>query len=173
MSNFVSFLLVLICFLMQSTLFSQFTIGGIMPNIVLMTIAIVGFLVGRKTSLILGFLVGLCMDVLYGSFLGFYALVYMYIGFANGVAKKLLFPNDFKLPLSLIALSDFAYGNICYIFLFLLRGQYNYLFYLRAVILPEVIFTSLIGIIVYPALYSIYKFIEDKEKQLAGEEELA
>lgn len=172
MRTIVSTIFLIISFLLQSTLLSQFTIGGIIPNLVLIVIASVGFLNGRKSGLVMGFIIGLVFDVFYGSIIGLYALLYMCIGFANGTFKKILFPGDIKLPLLLILTSDIAYGNVCYILTFLLNGKFNYLFYVKSVILPEVVYTTICAFAIYPIINAIFKRIEAHEKLLEGEDEI-
>ena len=118
MKTVVNAIFIIIAFLLQSTLFSRFTVAGITPNLLLIVVASIGFLSGRRRGLIAGFFAGLLFDVFFGSVYGLYACIFMYIGFTNGIFQKLLFPNDIKLPLGLIVVSDFLYGHICYIFMF-------------------------------------------------------
>ena len=57
---------------------------------------------GRKTGLIVGFFCGLLMDLFFGSVIGFYSLIMMYIGYSNGLFRRIFYPEDIKLPLILI-----------------------------------------------------------------------
>lgn len=166
MREFISGILLIICFLLQSTLFSQFTIGGIEPNLLIILVASVGFLVDRKAGLILGFFAGLLTDIFFGSVIGIYALMYMYIGFINGFFKKILYSGDFKLPIGLIALSDLFFGHIYYFVMFMIKGDFHYTYYLFSIILPEVIYTSVIACILYPLINIIYKKIEKFEERI-------
>lgn len=154
-----------ISFLLQSTLFSQFNIGGTVPNILLVCVAALGFLQGRRFGLWAGFLSGLLVDVFFGRLIGLYALMYMLVGYSNGFFKRVLFPRDIKMPLMLIAASDFVYGNVCYITLFLLNGRFNYSYYFKGVILPELVYTSVMACVLYPMIHSVYRRIEEKEKE--------
>ena len=67
-----------------------------------------GFMRGKKEGLWIGFFTGLLLDVFTGSILGFYALLYMYVGYFNGFFRKMFYPEDIKLPMLLIAVSDFS-----------------------------------------------------------------
>lgn len=81
------------------------------------------FYAGEKEGLLIGFFAGMLCDIFFADILGFHALVYMYIGFLNGKFCKIFYPEDIKLPLALITISDLSYGVICYVLLFLLRGD--------------------------------------------------
>ena len=114
------------CFLLQCTVFKTLSFGGISPNLLIITTTSVGFMRGEKQGLLAGFVSGLFIDIFFGDVIGLYALLYMYIGFLNGKFSRIFYPEDIKLPLALITLSDLSYGMVCYIVLFLLRGRLNF-----------------------------------------------
>ncbi len=97
-------LIVIICFLLQTTLFQTLSIASISPNLLIIVTASFGFMRGKKEGLLTGFLGGLFIDVFYGGTLGFYAMIYMYMGYINGFFRKIFFPEDIKLPIILIYL---------------------------------------------------------------------
>ena len=72
------------------------------------------------------------------------------------------------MPVLLIALSDIAYGMIIYIFQFLFRGRISLFFYLRRIIIPEVIYTALITLIVYRLLLALNHKLEKAEQRSVG-----
>lgn len=103
----------------------------------------------------------------FADILGFHALVYMYIGFLNGKFCKIFYPEDIKLPLALITVSDLSYGVICYVLLFLLRGRLNFLFYLWTVILPETVYTIIVTCMLYPLALFVNNRLEGFERKRA------
>jgi len=167
--NIASAILISITFLLQSTLFSQFTLGGIVPNIMIVVIASIGFLQGPNEGMWFGFIFGLITDIFFGNIIGLYACIYMFVGYLNGAGEKYLFSHDIKLPLVLIMVTDFVYSNICYMLFFLLRGRFDYLFYLRSIILPELIYTTVFACLIYPFIHFIYSKIDKYEAKIAGE----
>ena len=171
MKAIASGLLLIICFVLQSTLFAQFNIGGIVPNLILILTASIGFRVGRKNGLIVGFVAGLLSDIFFGNVLGLYAFIYMYLGFINGSFKKVLLQGDYKLPMLLIALSDIIYGHAMYILKFFIRGDFHYWYYIRSIMLPELIYTTVMALALFPLINLIFNLIEKWEKLLEGEEE--
>ena len=164
--NFVSTaLFMLISFLLQSTLLSRFTIGGIRPNLLLIVVATVGLLLGRRYGMVSGFIAGLFVDIFFGSIIGIYALLYMYVGYVNGICRKVLFPGDFKLPLVLIVSSDVLYCHFCYLIMFLLKGDFSYPYYLSKIIFPEVIYTTLVAILYFPLMKFVFDRIRKREEE--------
>ena len=120
----VVFFMILICFLLQCTVFQALSLGGIVPNLLIMLTSSFGFMKGRKEGIFVGFISGMLIDVFYSSFYGGYALIYMVIGYANGYFHRIFYPEDVKLPIIFITVSDFIYCIITYVFLFLLKHSF-------------------------------------------------
>lgn len=160
-------LTVIVCFCLQSTLFRTLSFSGIGPNLLIVATAVFGFMNGKKTGTVVGFFSGLLVDIFFGEVLGFYALIYMYIGFANGAFHKIFYPEDIKLPLILISVSDSVYGLITYFLMFLLRSRFQFTFYFMHVILPEIVYTIVITIFLYPIILIINKHFMEEEKRSA------
>ena len=160
-------LFVVLCFILQCSVFNSLALGGIIPNLMIILTSSFGFMRGEKEGLLIGFSCGLLCDSFFGSFLGFYARVIMYIGLVNGKFSRSFYPEDIKLPLALIIVSDISYGLICYILMFLLRGRFHFPYYFTSVILPEALYTIVVTIILYPLFLKINQKLEEKEKRSA------
>ena len=101
---------IMICFILQCSVFTSLAFAGIVPNLLIVLTSSFGFMRGEKEGLVIGFFCGLLNDIFFGGFLGFYALLMMYIGYLNGKFCKIFYPEDIKLPLALIVISDLSYG---------------------------------------------------------------
>lgn len=163
----VSTFLIIACFILQSTVFKELAFGGIVPNLMIVLTASFGFMRGEKTGLLFGFFCGLLADIFFGEVLGLYAMIYMYIGYGNGKFNRIFYPEDIKLPLGLILVSDLVYGLLCYVILFLMRGRFHLSYYFMNIILPEMVYTILITLILYPLILLINKKLEDIEQRSA------
>ena len=108
------------------------------------------------------------MDIFFGNVLGFYALIYMYIGFANGFFRKIFFRDDIKLPLVLILSSDIAYSILVFLLLFVLRSRFHFSFYFFHVIIPEAVYTILVSMALYPFILWLSKKTEDSPNRSVG-----
>lgn len=161
-------LLIIACFCLQCTLFQALSLAFIAPNLLIVVTSSFGFMRGKKEGLIIGFFSGLLIDIFYGDVLGFYALIYMYIGYVNGFFNKIFYDEDIKLPMILITMSDLIYGFIIYLFLFLLRKRLDFGYYFTHVIVPEVIYTVVVTIILYRIIRWINRKLEVREKRSAS-----
>lgn len=160
-------LIVIVGFLLQSSVFSAISMGGIVPNILIIITSSFGFMRGKNEGMVIGFLCGLIMDVFYGDILGFYALVYLVIGYLNGFFRSIFYPEDIKLPMILITASELAYCFLCFIFLFMLRGKFHLGYYFVHIFLPEIAYTILVTLLVYKGILFVNERLENREKRRA------
>ena len=159
----ITAILILICFLLQCTVFRFLAFGGIVPNLMIVLTASFGFMRGEKTGLMIGFFCRILADIFFASVIGFYALLYMYIGYMNGKFATIFYPQDIKLPVALILCSDFTYGIICYVIMFLLRSRFDFVYYLLHIILPEIVYTIVVTLLLYPLILWINTRLERGE----------
>lgn len=153
-------LLLLIMFLLQTSVFSQLAYGRVVPNLLILLISTYGLMRGEYSGIFLGFFGGLLLDIFFMDVLGFYALVYMLIGYFNGRLNIYYIHDDFKLPLAAIAGSNLAILLVDYVFFYLLNGIFDFGGYLLHTVLPELIYTLGISVVLYPLLVVLeYKFV--------------
>ncbi|MCI8372313.1 MAG: rod shape-determining protein MreD [Lachnospiraceae bacterium] len=164
----VDIVFVLVCFVLQCTVFQSWAMADISPNLLIVVVSSVGFMRGKTEGMLMGFFSGLLIDICYGDMLGFYALIYMYIGYVNGFFQSIFYEEDLKLPMILITVSDFVYGLIIYVFLFLLRNRTDFFYYLLHVIIPELVYTVVVTIVLYRLILLVYRKLDTSEKRSAG-----
>lgn len=156
----ITVLIIVVCFLLECTVFQKIAFASITPNLLIVITSAFGFMRGKKEGMFVGFLSGLLVDIFFSELIGFYALVFMLIGYVNGFFKRIFYAEDIKLPLILIAASDFIYGHIVCIFMFIIRSRFNYLYYLNHIIMPELIYTILVTLILYQLILHINQKLE-------------
>ena len=164
----ITAVIVILCYLLQCTVFPYLELASVRPNLMLIVTAAFGFLRGPKTGMWIGFFSGLFMDIQFGSVLGLYAWIYLLIGSVNGIIGERYFEEDVKLPLLLIAGSEFVYGLVIYFLMFLLRSEFDFFYYLMHVIIPELIYTVGVTVLMYQWILWINKKLEAEEKRSAG-----
>lgn len=156
----ITVLIILLCFLLQSTVFQTLSIASIAPNLMVILTASFGFMRGKKHGLWVGFFCGLLEDIFYGRLLGMHAMMYMYIGYANGYFNRIFYREDIKLPLALVSVSELIYGLGTYVIMFMMRSRFSFSYYLNRIILPELIYTIVITLFFYRFIYSYNRKIE-------------
>lgn len=160
-------LFILAGFILQCTVFDKLAFAGIIPNLMIILTSSFGFMRGEKEGLVIGFFCGLLSDIFFGNFLGFYALVLMYIGFLNGKFSRIFYPEDIKLPIALIITSDLSYGILMFVLMFMLRGKFRFGYYFMHVILPEALYTIVVTMFFYPIIIKVNEKLEAREKRRA------
>ena len=153
-------LMILISFLLQSTVFKALAIGSISPNLLVVLTSSFGFMRGKKEGLWVGFFCGLLEDIFYGRLLGMHAVMYMYIGYVNGYFNRIFYGEDIKLPIFLISVSELAYGLGTYAVMFLMRSRFAFFYYLIRIILPELVYTVILTLVFYRIIYSVNRNLE-------------
>ncbi len=61
------FLIIFVCFLLQTTFFQALALASISPNLLIVVVSSFGFMRGRKEGMYIGFLTGLVFDAFYGT----------------------------------------------------------------------------------------------------------
>lgn len=160
--------IILICFLLESTVFHKLTFASISPNLMIIVVSSFGFMRGQKTGMTVGFISGLLVDLFWGSMLGFHMLIFTVIGYLNGAFERLFYDDDIKLPIILIAGSEFIYGLIMYGCMYMLQGDFLFGNYLYHIILPELVYTILITLVLYQIILRINQKLDAEEQRSAS-----
>ena len=156
------------CYLLETTVFPHLALASVIPNTLVIITSSIGFMRGKREGMIMGFCCGLLKDILGGGLLGFYAFIYMMIGFGNGFFKRVFYDEDVKLPIALISVSEFLYSIAVYAFLFMLKSDFKFGYYLGHIIMPELVYTILVTLVLYQILLHINQSLEEKEKRSAS-----
>ncbi len=156
--------LIIVCFLLQTTVFKFLELGGIGPNILLVLTMSFGLMRGRKEGLLVGFFSGLLVDIFFGFAIGPFAMIYMFLGYCNGFFHKLYYVEDVLLPIIMIAINELAYSLIMFVVFFMMRNRMDLMFYFENVIFPELIYTILVTLVLYKLFNNINKALKKKEE---------
>ena len=151
---FLSFLIVIL----ESTLISHFRIGGIVPNLTLITVMSVALCDGSKSGRHIGFFMGLTQDVLFFRSIGYYALLYYLLGHISGIARRGIRRSN-RRPRGRNR-GGRSYGLVNYVFLAFLRGHTDLPYYLHKIIIPEAAYTSFFILPLYCFLAWVCRILE-------------
>ena len=162
--------MIIVAFILQTTIFKSqwLSFGLVSPNLLLMLTFIFGFMRGRISGVLMGFFCGILIDIFYCDVIGFNAILFMIIGYTNGWFNKIFYDEDIALPLVLLIGSDLAYNIMFYFFRFLLRGDFDFFYFLFHVMIPELIYTVLFTVFVYRFILRINRKLERYERRRTG-----
>lgn len=160
--------MVIVLFLLETTVFHYFEIASVKPNLLLILTASFGFMEGKREGMYVGVLSGFLLDICFGQYIGFYILFYTLVGYANGFFQKLYYDENIKLPLLLIGSSELTYGILIYVFQFMLQSDFHFLYYLGHLIIPEMLYTVILTLIVYQIILRINRKLVEEEKRSAS-----
>lgn len=158
-------ILTLLCFLFQTTLFSFHDLTGVAPNLLLILTMSFGLMRGRKEGMLIGFFSGFLYDVFFSSMLGPYMMLYMLIGYVNGFFHRNYLMEDVMLPVIIVAVDEFIFNFIVYVFCFLLRNRLDFSQYFLKTIAPQTLYTVLITVVVYRVFVVINRYLKKKAQE--------
>lgn len=161
----LNILLMLLAFTIQSGVFPLLPFLAATPNLLLILTFSFGFIYGKSAGLWYGLLAGILLDLFYSGPFGFYTLLFIYIGYFNGICTKYYYEDYITLPLILSLINEAAYNFYIYVFRFLIRNKLDFLFYFREIILPEMIFTTVATLLLYRSFLFTNRRLEELEKR--------
>lgn len=164
----ITFVIVVVCFLLDCTIFTKLAFASIKPNLLLIVTCSLGLMRGRKKGMAVGLVSGFFVDLFWGGTIGYNMLIYAVIGYLNGTFRRMFFDEDVKLPIALIAVSDLIFGLVNYVCLYMLQGDFAFGTYLIHIILPEVVYTVLVTLVLYQIILQIHKKLEIEEQRSAS-----
>ncbi len=156
-------LLILAAFFLQNNVFSASPLILTTPNVLLILVFSFGFLRGSTEGMLIGFACGLLSDIFFSNTLGTSALVYTLLGYVIGLLGRYYHTEFADMPLILCLISDLFYHLGVFLVAFALRGQLHIGSYLIGVVLPELAYTALLTLLLYPLLRKINSVIEKWE----------
>ena len=157
------FIIIISCFILQTSILPMILSSDITPNLMIIVTASYGFMFGERKAMCIGLVCGLLSDIYFGPLIGFEAGVYAIIGYFSGKFQKILYVEDLAFPLSLIAVCDFVYGFLTFVFLFAMRNRLFMRAFLMQRMLPEMVYTLLAALPLYPLLRFLYnKYMRKK-----------
>ena len=161
----VLFIIISICFVLQTTTFQTLSFAGITPNLMIIVTASYGFMRGRRSGLLTGFFSGLLYDVLFGNTMGLYALLGMATGWLCGKFNANFYRENYFLPAVLSCSAVFFYDCVLYLFGIVQGISFSFISLLFNIILPEAVYTAVFVIPVYRIVFAVNEQLESRERR--------
>jgi rod shape-determining protein MreD len=102
-------------FVLQTTWLRHLEIGGLQPDLILLTVVMIALLAGHVEAALLGFAVGLCQDAYSPQDLGLNALAKTLVGFAVGIGRGGILAETVQVQVVVIVVAVFAHDIVYYL----------------------------------------------------------
>jgi rod shape-determining protein MreD len=151
---------ILLFFLLQTTLLHYARVRGIIPNLLLVLTIVTALVRNSAEGGAVGFFSGLCIDMQFGSVLGFYALLGMYAGVAAGSVSKRIYRENVLVAVPFTFIYSIAYESVVFIINNIMSGDISFAFAFTKVILPEAVYNSAVSVLLFPLLAAAGKWFD-------------
>jgi rod shape-determining protein mreD len=155
-----SFIMMIILYLIQTTIFNKIAIAGIKPNVVIILVVAIGYKYGKIPGMMMGFFMGLFLDLSESDYIGYYAVIYLTIGYLLGFGNKLYSGESNLIPIGLVGASDLVLNFLIFVTGFLLRNRLDLPYYVMRIILPEAVYTMIVAALFYRIVDAVYLKLE-------------
>ena len=119
------------------------------PNLLIILTFTYGFSLGVEEGMLYGVLCGVLMDLYFAGPFGFFTLLFIWIGYINGRLSAFFYEEYIVLPVIVCMISEVMYNVFIYVFRFLIRDKFEVLYYLKNIVIPEVIITLIFTLLLY------------------------
>jgi len=158
-------LLFIIIYLLQSNLFNWFNLSGVKPNLFVILVLTIGLFAGKKLGVILGIFFGIVIDCLIGKNIGVSAIMLGFIGFFGEFLDK-NFSKDSRITMiTMIAISTLVYEVGIIAFNYFINNSVIFSWYLIKTLIIELIYNSIITIIIYSLIIKFGFKLEQNFKE--------
>lgn len=156
MQILIIFIIIIVNFILQSTIIQNLNILGVVPNTTLIIVASISLLKGKRTGSIVGLGAGLLQDIMFSPTIGPNAFVYFFIGYFLGLSEQKIYKDSLFIPFVFTILSTLAYHGVYYILMYFLGVNIRFRFFLRDTVLLETLYNSILALPIYKWFSSIF-----------------
>lgn len=155
----------LIIYLLQSNLFLWFNISSVKPNLFVILVLVTGLFIGKRAGTIFGIVFGLSLDFLISKSVGISAIMLGIIGFIGGYLDKNFSKYSRITMITMILITTFLYEIGIITFNYFINDAQINLIYIIKILGIELIYNSIITIIIYPLIIKYGYRIEENFKE--------
>lgn len=161
-------IIILFFYIMQVSAARVISIANISPNWLIIMPVFLAFSVVRMMECLQVFCWNYVWFVLF-RFVRIYSAYFYLHRIFSGFFNQKYEVREVLIPLALVITADFGYGFISYIGNFLLQNRLNVGFFMSRFILPEVVYTSLVSLLIYHPIHYFCVITEQgKERKKKG-----
>lgn len=149
-------IIIIVNFILQSTVFQHIAIFGVVPNTALIILVSIALIKGEKTGGIIGLIIGFLQDLFFSITLGPHAFVYFFVGYCIGKAEQKVYKDSMFIPIIFTAISTIAYYLLYYIIMYFLSKKVSFTFMFKNVGIKELVYNCILIIPIYKWFLKIF-----------------
>lgn len=158
---FFIILIFFIIYFLQSNLFTWFNIAGVMPNLFVILIMLIGLFIKKKSGFIFGIIFGLLIDLFIGARVGINAIALAIVGLASEALDKNFSKDNRITVMFLTCILTILAEVIIYALQILFCGASFQGLEFTKIVLIEMIYNAILMAIIYPSFLAFGTKIED------------
>jgi rod shape-determining protein MreD len=153
--------------LLEGSVFSFFMLEKALPDIFLVMVVLLGFILDERRGAIIGLCAGLLQDVIFSSALGFFALAKMILGYGAGLLGRELYREQLLAPVLLVFVATLTHEILLYFlvsqfvgFGFPVEWSFSRLF------IPKAFYNTVLALLLYPFFFRLYHRLKQPKTSL-------
>lgn len=155
-------IIILVNFILQSTLFQFLRINNVIPNTSLILVICFAINSDKKRAALIGFIIGILQDIIFGKIIGLDALIYLLLGYLISLINKNIFKENFIFPFVFTAFGTVVYYIIGTFFVYFSGFNMDFFGIFKNMLITEVLYNAIVSIVIYNYVYKIYKPIRNR-----------
>lgn len=156
MTSLIVFLIIIINFILESTIIHHFDIFGVVPNTALIITVIVALLRGKRLGSVVGLISGLLEDIIFCPIIGINAFTLFFTGYFVGLMENKLSKDNILIPIISSLISTISYHLMYSLFLYFLSYDISLVNFFKKTVLIEMGFNGFISIFLYKWFSKIF-----------------
>ena len=161
----ITVLLLVLAFTIQNCVIPLIPFLSASPNLLLILTFSFGFIYGKEAGMYSGLVAGILLDLFYSGPFGFFTLLFVNVGYFNGICTKYYYEDYINLPLVMSLVNELIYNVYIYVFRFLIRNRLDIFYYVREIVIPETIFTVVTTLLIYRFFLFTNRRLEEMENR--------
>ena len=155
----------IIIYLLQANFFTWFNLAGVKPNLFVILVLTIGLFAGKSMGATFGISFGIALDFFMSKSIGISGIMLGIIGFLGGYLDK-SFSKDSRITIiTMIAMTTFLYEIGVIAFNYFINEANIGAFYVLKTLVIELVYNSIITIILYPLIMKFGYRIEENFKE--------
>lgn len=155
----------LIIYLLQVNFFSWFNLAGVRPNLFIILVLTIGLFSGKSIGTTFGVLFGIALDFFIGKSIGISAIMLGIVGFLGGYLNKSFSKDSRVTMITMISIATIIYELGIIIFNYFINQAQISFWYATETLIIELIYNSILTIIIYPLIMKFGYRIEENFKE--------